>query len=909
MTSIKTVTLPGGIRLSGYEGEYIFEKISASQAFYEQNLLDKWFPSDDMEYIYDIGANIGNHTVYFAAHSSHARIFSFEPIPENYAILARNVLDNRLEGRVRTFQLAAGEERGTASMGFKTEANFGTAAISDSDSGSMHEQRSEPGAYTVEVAAIDDLDLPTPCFIKVDVEGFELHVLKGMRKTLAKMEKGSVWVEVASENALETYDFMSELGFEVADFDLDTNNNIVWTKNNGELLCKRDIFAELLSESSKRRDNWVKLGKQISRFTYEQNKAIGLTEQLKSMSSKFSYEQNKADQLTQQLKTTAASLAKEQEAYQKTSLEKRRLQEDLEADRKKMAAMQAELDMFRNSRMIKIMRFWVWHVPAQIRRKIRRGAIRFGRWLYMKLLPHPRARLFFSKINGRLRIFKDVREIAAGPAGKSQDPDRHGNGNRRKSPKQMKVAVIVDEFSFNSFRYECNLLPLEPENWREVFEKHDIDLFFCESAWSGPDSLRRPWKGKIYASVNFPKENRGILLEILAYCKKNNIPTAFWNKEDPAHYEDRVHDFVKTALEFDHIFTTAGECVERYKREYGHKSVHLMMFATQPRLFNPVERFERTDEIIFAGSWYRQHPLRCEEMGKILDAILQSPYRLKIYDRQSDNNDPNHVFPEKYLPYINPRLSHSELDAAVKGSRYALNINTVTQSETMFARRVFELMSSNTLVISNYSKGMERLFGDAVVFMDGSAPPDLSGEAQKRERSLNSVLTHHTCRRRFERMLSDIGIAYSDSAPMVTIIYRVESVREAELSVRHFHKMQWSNKQCLLKIEENCPPEILQNIVCGFNGGAVTVSAAHYERVYGGGSTAMRDGPGYRINAGTDLNTGFLKKAMAHACYLDGRTAIMSGEEKYRFVNMPLETNMLIPEECRDGEVAAVYVI
>ena len=50
-----------------------------------------------------------------------------------------------------------------------------------------------------------------------------------------------------------------------------------------------------------------------------------------------------------------------------------------------------------------------------------------------------------------------------------------------------------------------------------------------------------------------------------------------------------------------------------------------------------------------------------------------------------------------------------------------LNINTVTDSDTMFARRVFELMSSNTLVISNYSEEWN-CFGDNIILPMGKNP-------------------------------------------------------------------------------------------------------------------------------------------------------------------------------------------
>jgi len=326
--------------------------------------------------------------------------------------------------------------------------------------------------------------------------------------------------------------------------------------------------------------------------------------------------------------------------------------------------------------------------------------------------------------------------------------------------KDIKVAVVLDEFSYNCFKYEFNAIPIEPSNWLEIFETKKPDVFLCESAWSGIDSKLRPWKGQIYSSINFKYENRTVLLAILDYCKKHNIPTIFWNKEDPTHYHDKVCNFVDTAIKFDHIFTTSKECIQKYKEDYGHESVHLLMFAAQPKLFNPIDEQERSKDVIFAGSWYSQHSQRCKDMIQIFDKILDSGYNLKIYDRvyYTHKGDPTRVFPEKYSEYVNPPVSFNQMGNVYKESEYAININTETESSTMFARRVFEIMLCNTLVLSNYSKGMQDLFGDDVIFLQGGDEKlDLSSTEESRLNNLYNVLKNHTYSVRFKQLLDNIN--------------------------------------------------------------------------------------------------------------------------------------------------------
>jgi spore maturation protein CgeB len=368
----------------------------------------------------------------------------------------------------------------------------------------------------------------------------------------------------------------------------------------------------------------------------------------------------------------------------------------------------------------------------------------------------------------------------------------------------LRVAIIADEFTTNSFSDEFIAIPIEPFNWREQFEHRQPDIFFCESAWSGPDSKRRPWKGRIYASTNFSKENRTTLLEILAHCRQRGIPTVFWNKEDPTHFTDRVHDFVKTAKEFDYIFTTAVECMEGYQREHGVSRVFALPFATNPRLFNPMESSFRSSHVVFAGSWYANHVKRSKDMESILDSILADGYDLKIYDRYYGDCDLLHIWPERYKPFLLHSQPHDCMPNVYKSSRFGLNFNTVTASPTMFARRIFELMSSNTLVISNYSRGTDEIFGDLIVYPD-KQPNRLRSLSDAdidvlRERALDKVLGEHTYRHRWLQILKSIGISHAVREYTITFTCLVNQYSEALEAITWFqqHGQSHSGSRLLL---------------------------------------------------------------------------------------------------------------
>ncbi|ECO2825103.1 methyltransferase type 12, partial [Campylobacter jejuni] len=175
----------------------------------------------------------------------------------------------------------------------------------------------------------------------------------------------------------------------------------------------------------------------------------------------------------------------------------------------------------------------------------------------------------------------------------------------------LKIACIMDEFTYESFKYECDLLQLSLENWKNEIMHFKPSLLFIESAWQGKNSL---WKLKI---SGFSIE----LQELIGYCKENHIPTIFWNKEDPVHF----NTFLPIACSVDFIFTTDIDCVSKYKFYAGHEDVYCLPFAAQTKMYNPIEEFDRKDEFNFAGSYYLRYPQRQLDFDNLINAI--KPYK------------------------------------------------------------------------------------------------------------------------------------------------------------------------------------------------------------------------------------------------------------------------------------------
>jgi FkbM family methyltransferase len=139
----------------------------------------------------DIGAYIGNHTLWLARR--FRRVHAFEPHPLTHELLDFNT---RRLPNVERHALALGEQAGSAPL-VVDSINMGGSTLTY---GGFETQQSVP----VRVERLDDLvdhglDLRGLCFVKIDVEGHEAAALRGAQRTLAREQPLLVFEQHARE--------------------------------------------------------------------------------------------------------------------------------------------------------------------------------------------------------------------------------------------------------------------------------------------------------------------------------------------------------------------------------------------------------------------------------------------------------------------------------------------------------------------------------------------------------------------------------------------------------------------------------------------------------------------------------------------------------------------------------------
>lgn len=361
-----------------------------------------------------------------------------------------------------------------------------------------------------------------------------------------------------------------------------------------------------------------------------------------------------------------------------------------------------------------------------------------------------------------------------------------------KTLKELRVGVIMDRFTLLSYSPECTLQELTPQNWREEIDAFKPELIFIESSWQGKDGL---WYRKI---ANGSPE----LYEMTRYCHEKGIPVAFWNKEDPVYTDT----FMPAAQCADFVFTTDIDCIRKYKNLLGHENVFFLHFAAQPAIHNPIEKYERKDKFCFAGAYYHKYPERAQTFDAFSEFFI-SEKGLDIYDRNYLEPKAEYAFPDHYRAYILGTLDPSEIDKAYKGYNYGINMNSVGQSQTMFARRVFEMLASNTVTIGNYSRGLKNLFGDLTICTNDVQTlshafkqycSDSESMHKYRLLGLRKVLSEHLYEDRLNYMVRKIyGREIKRSLPNVTLLAQPQP-HELDSVLKAFHRQTYSKKHLIL---------------------------------------------------------------------------------------------------------------
>ena len=730
------------ICLPDAETDYIQAAIASARQPYEIQMLRDMASTlgrDDL--VLDVGANIGNHSLYLAAVAG-CRVVAFEPNSHLVQAIRTSAEANGLGDRLTVVNSGVGAAAGRAHFLSEITTNLGAQSL-------------VPGDGEIEVVALDDLAFGQDVtVIKVDVEGMELAVLKGAAALLAR-DTPSLYVECMSEG-----DFRAVLRY------LEPLGYLHWDTFN-------PTATHLFMHASR-------LNPQQQVHHYSVRQAInGYRSEimLRETREKLTSANDKYRQVGQDLAVLKESYRHQVDLLRRS--EEARLLAQNEADELRQSGVVAQARLQQALDLIDTLVRGRDGAPPLAGTQLTAA--------------HSEAPQDETGPSAHATTRSVARTLATD---KSVDPLKHLEVMGYVMPRRLsaagqddadtlkladrtalRIACIMDDFTVACFGPEADLRHLTPDNWADNgngngpdnesgdLEGFSPDCLFVESVWRGKDDL---WGNKV------ARKDQAVC-DIVAWFKARQIPTLFWNKEDPVHFQT----FISTAQLFDHVFTTDIDCVNRYKQALGHNRVYFLPFACQPRVHNPLEIFERKKAISFAGAYYVRYPERTETLEGLM-SVLPAILPVDIFDRNFGKTDVNYMFPPQYDPFIVGTLPSEHIDIAYKGYTCSINLNSVKQSQSMFARRVYELLASNTTTLSNYSRGLRLMFGDLVIssdsvdevtrrFADIVADP-LRGD-RLRLAGLRKVMSEHTVEDRLDYIAGKLfpDRRPADNRPRITV--------------------------------------------------------------------------------------------------------------------------------------------
>ncbi|WP_119163022.1 FkbM family methyltransferase, partial [Klebsiella pneumoniae] len=150
-------------------------------------------------------ANIGNHSIYWAANKRFSQIYSFEPISYTYEILLKNIELNFLKDIIKAYNIGIGKEKSQAVLKHEHVNNIGANQVEIMQGGGIMINSLDD--FMQEVSNLTRVD-----FVKIDVEGFEDNVFLGAKRFFEKF-KPLIMVEIFDEHRKNIFEILKSYNY------------------------------------------------------------------------------------------------------------------------------------------------------------------------------------------------------------------------------------------------------------------------------------------------------------------------------------------------------------------------------------------------------------------------------------------------------------------------------------------------------------------------------------------------------------------------------------------------------------------------------------------------------------------------------------------------------------------------
>ncbi len=190
--------------LPHYPVDYISKVIVGLNNYFDYQelyIIDHYLAENAV--ICDIGANIGNHSIYWAVERKAKKIYAFEPMLDTFLILKTNIELNLCTECIEAYNLGLMDESCKGEISQYYHDNIGGTVFQKSNAGNFMFKRLD------DIEILEKIDL-----IKIDVEGAEIECLKGGINTISK-SKPVIAIETFNDKKEQVDNFMNSISYKL----------------------------------------------------------------------------------------------------------------------------------------------------------------------------------------------------------------------------------------------------------------------------------------------------------------------------------------------------------------------------------------------------------------------------------------------------------------------------------------------------------------------------------------------------------------------------------------------------------------------------------------------------------------------------------------------------------------------
>jgi len=258
--------------------------LKKNRSFYEKELLSSIESQlKDGGTFIDIGAHVGNHSLYFLQNTS-ANVMSFEPNPEAYRALAANIYHGEYRLRAQAFNIAIADKEADGILSPENPKDAGTMTI-------LWPEEKKDGVK-VKIRPLDsfikqiDEDVK---LIKIDTEGCEVSVLEGAKKIIKKYYPVICAESRTVEEFSNVYEILSGIGYYPQAI-YNATPTIVWQynpdKEQSEVASNVDTFKYAIGMASRTNNLSMQVHSKRAKFNEKDKPDAAATSRGEAQSNK-----------------------------------------------------------------------------------------------------------------------------------------------------------------------------------------------------------------------------------------------------------------------------------------------------------------------------------------------------------------------------------------------------------------------------------------------------------------------------------------------------------------------------------------------------------------------------------------------------------------------------------------------